>query len=173
MKNIFTTYEFTPTEFDSREDKVWFANHFIGFLEAGCPERLFTKRFYRRLSLSFGHIAHYDIHGFRAEWFSSTRARAAFIRHTLDHRPAGDPAFTYSDVERAIQTHLRSSSLPNLYEMEAEAELEARERSLLSTLKAKYERNDPTCGALRCETEGSRPIEKDSSHSAGQMSLFG
>lgn len=59
MKAIFTACEFTATEYSSREDKVWFADHFVGFVEAGCPERLFTKRFYRRLSLCFGHIAHY------------------------------------------------------------------------------------------------------------------
>jgi hypothetical protein len=173
MKAIFAACEFTPTEFNSCEDKAWFANHFVHFVEAGCPQRLFRKRFYHRLSLCFGHIAHYDIHGFGAEWFSSSHSKAAFFRHTLNYRPIGDPAFTYSDVERAILKYLRASSLPHVYEMDAKAEIEARERHLLSGLKAKYESPGPPSSAPRDDGAEPHALERDCSHPVRQMSLFG
>ena len=139
LKQIFAASEFTPTAFDTSEDKAWFANYFVYFAEADFRESLFAERFYNRLSLRFFHIAHYNRNGFFGVWFSSTPRKAEFLRRSLNHHPCGHPAFTYCDAESAIQRYLRASSLPERYEIQVRAETEALERALLSRLKAKYE----------------------------------
>lgn len=108
MKTLFTASQFTATKWDSAEDKAKFANHFIRFLESGFKRELFTHDFYRRLSLCFGHIAHYDINGFYETFFADPSDWKIFIDVTLQHPCYGDPGFTCSDVERAIQAYLQN-----------------------------------------------------------------
>lgn len=98
----FKAEQFTPTKFSTAADKAKFANHFVKFLEDGCRREAFHKWFYRRLSMTFGHIAHYDIHGFYDVWFSSHERQQAFIRRTMLWECYGSPKHTYSDVEGAI-----------------------------------------------------------------------
>jgi hypothetical protein len=99
---MFTTQQFTPTRHSTAQEKAKFANHFKRFVESGFNKNLFYKWFYQRLSMSFGHIAHYDIHCFYDTWFSNETVQKRFIEHTLDHPCYGDPRYTYSDVEKAI-----------------------------------------------------------------------
>ena len=54
-----TAAEFTATKWDSAEKKAEFANKLCKFIAADFKESLFTKAFYERLSMTFGHIAHY------------------------------------------------------------------------------------------------------------------
>jgi len=108
MKKLFSPDQFTPTEFHTKEDKAKFANHFIRFMESGFRRSLFTHGFYTELSNTFGHIAHYDINGFYSTFFEDPKDWTSFLDCTLDYPCYGDPGWTYSDVERAIQDYLRA-----------------------------------------------------------------
>jgi len=50
---------FTPTKWNSAEDKAMFGNSLLKFLANDFPRNAFTKRLYQRLSNTFGHIANY------------------------------------------------------------------------------------------------------------------
>ena len=102
-KALFTAEEFTPTQWSTSQDKATFGNHFFRFIESEWKPTLFTRGFYNRLSNCFGHIAHYDLHGFYGTWFAEDAFRLNFLRHTLRFGCYGDPEYTFSDVERAIK----------------------------------------------------------------------
>lgn len=106
MGKVFTADQFTATKFDTAADKAKFANKFASFLLGGCEAKAFAKWFYNRLSNTFGHIAHYDVGGFYATWFSDANKVADFIEYTRRHTSMGDPAYCYVDVERALQSWL-------------------------------------------------------------------
>ncbi|MHA2046150.1 MAG: hypothetical protein ACW99G_15265 [Candidatus Thorarchaeota archaeon] len=98
----FNAEQFTPTQFDTAEQKAKFANHFVKFVESGFKREKFPKWFYTRLSMTFGHIAHYNLDGFYAQWFTTTERQMEFLNHTLNHPCYGQPEYTYSDVEKEI-----------------------------------------------------------------------
>ena len=101
-EKLFTPEQFTPTEFKTAKDKAKFANHFVRFVESGFKRTLFHKWFYRRLSTTFGNIAHYDIHGFYYIWFSTVERQEFFLRKSRLWGCFGSPQHTYCDVEKAI-----------------------------------------------------------------------
>jgi len=103
-KKPFQASQFTATEFYSAADKAKFANHFVRFVLSGFKRSLFYKWFYKQLSNCFGHIAHYNQAGFYAHFFESPEDQLRFVERTRDYRPCGDPAYTFCDVERAIQS---------------------------------------------------------------------
>lgn len=129
---------FTATSFHSQGDKAKFANHFVRFLIAGCPESLFHHWFYKSLSSCFSHIAHYDRNGFYDVWFSTPQKRSEFVQRTLRRELYGDPEFTFVDVEKAIQEWLALTDIPSRYSREAASAAEVAERALLRKLLAKY-----------------------------------
>lgn len=98
---------FTPTKWDSSSQKEKFAEQFKKFVAGGFQLKHFPKWFYQRLSQTFGHIAHYNQGQFYEEFFTTPEDRRRFIKQTRDHVPVGDPAFTYSDVERVLQQWLQ------------------------------------------------------------------
>ncbi len=104
MDKLFTADQFTATKWSTTEDKAKFANHFVRFAESGFKDILFHKWFYNRLSMTFGHIAHFDRGGFYATWFDSLKNKLDFLEHTVEAKAYGDPAYTYCDVERVIQS---------------------------------------------------------------------
>ena len=163
MKQIFDAAQFVPTQFDTAEDKAWFANHFFRFIEGDFKESLFTERFYRRLSHCFFHIAHYNRQGFYSVWFSSVQNQLRFLEYTLECWACGDPAFTYCDVKRAIQQRLGASALIERCRTKLQAETEARERALLEKLKRKYE---PAPESVQTSRPACVPIQ------ASQIDLF-
>ncbi|HEY7331252.1 MAG TPA: hypothetical protein VH592_26700 [Gemmataceae bacterium] len=134
----FTADQFTPTRWEDGEEKARFARRFIRFVESDFAEREFPLRFYRRLALTFGHIAHFNRHGFYDEFFSATESKVRFLRMTLGHPCCGDAAFTYSDVERALQSWLHQNGVLGRYERRLTAEQETAERAELARLQAKY-----------------------------------
>ena len=138
---LFEDDRFQATRFDSGADKARFANHFLRFMSKGFPEQSFTQAFYRRLSLCFSHIAHYDRHGFWGTFFTSTEGRIEFIDHTLRGGGYGDPAWTYCDVELAIRRRVGEAGVMQAYRAARAAEIEGAERELLRRLRTKY---DPT-----------------------------
>jgi hypothetical protein len=135
----FAAEQFTPTKWDDGHTKARFARQFVKFVVSDFDERLFSQTFYRRLSMTFGHIAHFNRQGFFETFFTTTADKVRFLRMTLAHACFGDPAFTYSDVERALQGWLRESEIVAKYEQRFAEEMEAGERADLARLKAKYE----------------------------------
>lgn len=107
MNKPFTADQFTPTKFSTAEDKAKFANHFVRFVEGGYKWSVFPKWFYNRLSMCFGHIAHYNRLGFYETFFLDNATIADFKRATMG-TIYGDPAWTHSDVERALQGYFKT-----------------------------------------------------------------
>lgn len=135
----FRDSEFTSTEWSSAADKAWFGNHLLRFIAADFPPTLFTKRFYNRLSLTFGHIAHYNMHGFWGVFFEDLPGKIHFLQQTAAWPCHGDPAFTYCDVERAFARRVAATGMVQRYRAALADELEQRERQQLDRLKARYE----------------------------------
>lgn len=106
MKELFTASQFVGTQFDTSEDKAKFANQFLRFVSAGFRRTLFPQWFYRRLSMTFGHIAHYNQAGFYENFFTTPKGKVEFIAICLNGGGYGDPAYTYSDVEKELKKWL-------------------------------------------------------------------
>lgn len=134
----FTTEKFTPTKWDTADKKAAFAKQFINFVQSDFAQTKFPKTFYQRLSMTFGHIAHYNQGGFYVTFFTTTQDKVRFLRMTLAHPCHGDPTYTYSDVERALQRWLRENDVLAHYENRLAAETETAERAALARLQAKY-----------------------------------
>ena len=58
-KGPFLASDFTPTQFSTAAEKAEFGNALLHFTESEWGAALFTKSLYNRLSMCFGHIAHY------------------------------------------------------------------------------------------------------------------
>ena len=134
----FQPSQFTPTKWDTAEDKVRFAKQFVRFVQSDFAAKHFTDKFYRRLRNTFGHIAHYDRGGFWAEFFTTTADKVRFLEQTLAYPCYGDPAWTYSDVERALQVWLKADGTLDRYRQQLAEETEAAERAQLVRLQRKY-----------------------------------
>ena len=134
----FLPSEFVPTKFSTATDKADFGNALLHFLDAGCARDIFTKKFYTRLSMTFGNIAHNDIHGFYSTWFTRDRHRMAFIEKILRWPCHGDPEFTFSDVEHAVQRVVCERNYLGRYQLKAAEALRAAEIGELERLEAKY-----------------------------------
>jgi len=135
---IFFPSQFTPTQWDTAQDKAGFANRFVRFVQSGFAAKHFTDKFYRRLSNTFGHIANYNRGGFWDTFFTTTADKVRFLEETLQHPGYGDPAWTYSDVERALQAWLQTDGTLERYRQRLAEEIEVAERAELARLQKKY-----------------------------------
>ena len=88
-----------------------FANALMRFIADDYPRSKFHKDFYRRLSNTFGHIAHYDSARFYEHFFLTAKDKLEFLEQCAEWACFGDPADTYSDVERAVGARLRKSQI--------------------------------------------------------------
>lgn len=134
----FLPSEFVPTQFSSAADKSNFGNTLLHFLDSDCARELFTKKFYDRLSMTFGHIAHCDIEGFYSTWFTRDRHRLGFVTKLLRWPCHGDPKFTFSDVEHAVQRVMLERNYLARFELRAAEALRSAEIKDLERLEAKY-----------------------------------
>jgi hypothetical protein len=141
-RNRFDASMFKATKFNTAEDKAKFGDDLLDFVEANFAESKFTNKFYERLHNTFGFIAHCDRAGFYSTYFITTAGKIDFLQHLLDHPSYGDPGYTYSDVEQAIQQVLLDSVFLECYKAQNSVEGEQAERNTLSRLKTKYE---PAC----------------------------
>jgi hypothetical protein len=139
VKTAFSASQFVATKWDTAEDKARFANQFLNFVESDFSASKFPKWFYKRLSMTFGHIAHYDQAGFWSEFFQSSEGKVRFIEQTLRHLCWGDPTCTYSDVEHDLKSVLSVSGVLEKVRRDHSQAVESSERGELSRLKAKYE----------------------------------
>lgn len=137
-KGPFLPSDFQATKFSTTPDKANFGNTFLHFIESEWALTLFSKGFYKRLSMCFGHIAHYDRTTFYETWFTSDANRMRFLRHTLDWSCWGDPEFTFCDVERAIQQEIRKRNYLGRYELIVAEAVRSSEMETLRRLEAKY-----------------------------------
>ncbi len=135
----FIPSKFTPTQWSTAQEKAAFAKQFVRFGQSDFAVKHFTDKFYRRLSNTFGHIAHYDRGGFWHIFFRTTADKVRFLDQTLRYPCYGDPVWTYSDVERALQEWLRTSGLLDRYRQKLAEEEEAAERAQLARLQQKYD----------------------------------
>jgi hypothetical protein len=137
-KGPFLPSDFTATKFSTAADKAEFGNTLLRFIESEWASALFTKRFYNRLSMCYGHIAHYKRAQFYEEWFSSLAAQVRFLKHTLRFPCYGDPEYTFSDVERAIQREIVNRNYLARYELRLAEEQQAADLAQLRQLECKY-----------------------------------
>lgn len=135
---VFTASQFTPTRTQTAQEKADFANAFVKFVENGFCDDHFPDWFYKRLSMTFGHIAHFDRQTFFRTFFGNARDKAIFIERTMTYRPVGDPAFAYSDVERVLQDWLRTTNVPVRVQKTAEHATNRAEREQLRKLLDKH-----------------------------------
>jgi hypothetical protein len=152
-EQTFEASQFTPTRWDTAQAKRWFAKQFVRFVQSDFAARHFTKRFYHRLSMTFGHIAHYNQGGFWEHFFTTTADKVRFLEQTHEHPCGGDPAWTYSDVERELKAWLRLEETLERYRRKLTDETESTERAQLARLREKYGPNQPlpaTEGATPC-----------------------
>lgn len=105
-KHKFTPDGLTATQWCSPQDKAKFLNDLARFVRSGFKETLFTKSLYTRLSMCFGHIAHYNKNGFYDVWFATESRQNAWKRYIQEQAIYGDPAWTFSDAERIFQKWL-------------------------------------------------------------------
>lgn len=168
----FCIGDFTPTQWATAEEKAKIANKLTRFILGGFQQASFTKAMYQRLSNMFGHIAHYDIHGFYATWFADIRCCRDWAEHITSSwlSGIGDPAFTWSDVEKALiqwaKEYRIAEQLDELYRLDTEQ----KERTLLNALQRKYASQDPSWSA---EDEFPLPVEIPTRQTANQqLSLF-
>jgi len=137
-KGPFLPSDFRATKFSTAADKAEFGNTLLRFIESEWAPALFTKSFYNRLSMCFGHIAHYNRTQFYEEWFSSLAAQVRFLKHTLRFPCYGDPEYTFSDVERAIQREIVNRNYLARHELRLAEEQQAADLVLLRQLESKY-----------------------------------
>ncbi len=177
-KGPFDVFQFVATEWSSAADKAAFGNAYLRFIESEWQRTLFAKSFYKRLSNCFGHIAHYNECQFYETWFTCHQDRLEFLRRTISWRCHGDPKFTFSDVERAIQQEVRRRNYIGTYELRAAQELRSAKVAVLERLEAKY--RSPAASSRNIPSEfGSGPEVQQAlsalpSTSSGdvQISLF-
>ncbi|MEU5036088.1 hypothetical protein AB0G48_18300 [Streptomyces rubiginosohelvolus] len=102
-----TPADCTPTQWATAKAKADAGNRVLTFIENGMHSADFTKSLYRTCSQHlFSHIALHDQHGFADVWFTTPTDKASFIRHAMNARCLGDPAWTWSDVEQHLQDTL-------------------------------------------------------------------
>ena len=130
---------FTATKFDDGAAKTAFGNQLLAFIAEDFSRKRFTLKFYRVLCQHFGMIAHYDVHGFWAEYFTSTPDKLRFLEQLTAHPCWGSVAFTFSDLERLVIARLRLARLVARLRATLARETEAGERALLNRLQARYQ----------------------------------
>jgi hypothetical protein len=77
-KELFLASDFVATKFSTAADKAHFGNLLLHFIDSGWKQTIFTEKFYSRLSMCFGHIAHYVVFAI----MQSLNAHIASIHHS-------------------------------------------------------------------------------------------
>ena len=141
MHTFFTASDFVPTKWSTAEEKAVFGNNLLHFMLTGFLAERFTEKLYTRLSMCFGHVAHFDRRGFAETWFDSPKSTASFVNHLMQWPCHGDPGYTFSDAEQAIQREVARLNLVATVNEAAASSIQARELALLDALESKYRRD--------------------------------
>ena len=164
MYTFFTASEFVPTKWSTAGEKANFADTLLHFMLTGFLAGRFTEKLYTRLSMCFGYIACFDRDGFADTWFDSPESIASFVNHLMQWPCHGDPGYTFSDVERAIQREAARLNLVAKVNEAAASSIQQRELALLDALQSKYRRDTvipmphPEIPAEREETAEQLPL---------------
>lgn len=134
----FTASQFTPTQWSTAQDKADFCNCFVRFVKSGYKQNIFTEEFYTRLSMCFGHIAHYDRQGFYETFFTSLEGQIRFAETTLIGGGYGDPHFTYCDAEKLLRAWAIKYKMLDKAQQAYNERVEKDEREHLAYLVNKY-----------------------------------
>ena len=78
MHTFFTASDFLPTKWNTADDKAVFGNTLLHFMLTGFLAGRFTEKLYTRLSMCYGHIAHYV----EREIMRSGNTKAAWARRS-------------------------------------------------------------------------------------------
>ncbi len=132
-------HQFSATKWDSAEDKALFGNTLLKFISNDYPRTSFTQKLYKRLSNTFGQIAHYNLATYYANFFEATSAKIAFIDELSSWPCWGDPQHTFCDLERAVIKRVRASGIDRILQTQLSTETRANEIRTLEKLKQKYE----------------------------------
>jgi hypothetical protein len=92
-----------------------------------------------------------------------------FLEQTLKWPCWGEPAFTFCDVERALQREIRKRNYVARYELKAAESLRSVEMAILERLEAKYR----PARASYPEGQPAEPIPSSSAEIAPQPPLQG
>lgn len=138
-KKPFRPTDIPTDDWGSSADAAAFANKLAAFIDRGFKRTMFTKDMYCKLSNLFGHIAHYNIHGFYQSWFETSERRVVFLRNIVAGGCFGP---TYA-VERALRQWVHSSGVLTTWEQIVADEREQIERTTLAILQAKYPISTP------------------------------
>jgi hypothetical protein len=141
MHTFYTASDFVPTKWNAADEKAAFGNSLLHFMLTGFPPGRFPEKLYTRLSMCFGHVAHFDRQGFAETWFDSPESIASFVNHLMQWPCHGDPGYTFSDVEQAIQREVVRLNLVATVNEAAASSIQARELALLNALESKYRRD--------------------------------
>jgi hypothetical protein len=79
----FVAADFVPTQWDTAEQKAKFANALLTFVAQDFPRSKFHESFYRRLSNTFGHIAHNNSAGFYERFFLTAEDKLEFLEQCV------------------------------------------------------------------------------------------
>src|SRR5689334_3842496 len=119
MPAPFCAEQFTATKWVSAEEKAKWANAMASWIMRGFPKNGWRKGLYEPLHQMYGHSAHYNQEGFYAEWFSSIHRQFQWLEYVAGGGAfgiLGDPAWTWSDVERAMRAWIWGSKLIEQYQ---------------------------------------------------------
>jgi hypothetical protein len=169
----FTGQDFTATQFASAADKAAFTNKMTRFILGGFQQGSFHKKMYQHLSNMFGHIAHYNIHGFYCEWFEDIDKCFRWVENMANNWLVGigDPKYTWSDVEKALVQWIKDNQIAMQLDELNRAEERAGDLALLQRLQEKYAMED--ISAMDPPVEIVVEIDPVSAKiEAAQMSLF-
>jgi len=136
----FRAEDFTPTKWATADEKAKVANRLTRFILGGFQQGSFRKGMYKRLSNMFGHIAHYDIHGFYSTWFGDVGSCRDWVEHVTSGwlSGIGDPKFTWSDAEKALVRWLKDNHIAEQLEGLYQLGVEQKELAVLHALQQKY-----------------------------------
>ncbi len=137
----FEPDQFVATKWSTAEDKAKFANALMKFIASGFPWPAFSKVLYQRLSNTFGNITNYNRDGYYTVFFERDADKVDFLDQTLRWPCHGDPTYTFSDVERAVQRRLRAANVIDVFRMREADATRKRDLDALARLQAKYGAN--------------------------------
>ena len=95
MYTFFTASDFLPTKWSTADEKAQFGNTLLYFMLTGFLAGRFTEKLYTRLSMCYGHIAHFDRQGFSETWFDSPESIASFVNHLMQWPCHGDAGYPF------------------------------------------------------------------------------
>lgn len=90
---------FTDAPFMTAADKERVLRAWERFLKHGLQQKHFSKRLYEHLHLHCGFIAHYNIHGFYAEYFQAGQDTERFLENFREGATSGRD---YDDLNTAM-----------------------------------------------------------------------